>query len=107
MLKNGRIYPNTQLRITMTFRDDEGTLTDPDTVMVKTSDPCGGEATYAFGSDAEIQQDSTGVYYCDLTPNSAGRWHYRWQTTGPVFAIEDSFIVLTSPFVDNCCRDYA
>jgi hypothetical protein len=106
MLKNGRIYPNTQLRITMTFRDDAGTLTDPTTVTVKTYDPCGGEETYVYLTDAEIQKSSIGIYYADITPDSAGRWHYRWETTGPVFATEDSFSVLTSPFVDSCARDY-
>lgn len=106
MFKNGRIYPNTLVQITITFTDDAGDLADPSTVVFRTESPNGRRASYTFGTDAEIQKDSTGIYIADVTPDESGRWSYRWETTGPVFTTEDSFIVLTSPFVTDCYRDY-
>jgi hypothetical protein len=106
MLKNGRIYPNSLVRISIRFTDADGTLTDPATVKFRTCDPCGRSVTYTYLTDPEIQKESTGVYYADVTPDRGGRWNYRWETTGPVFATEDSFIVINSPFYDTCCEDY-
>lgn len=106
MLKNGRIYPNSSARVTITFTDEDGNLLDPETVTFKLMSPCARSTTYVYGTDDEIQQLSEGVYGADVTPDKAGRWGYRWEATGPVFATEDSFIVITSPFYDNCCEDY-
>jgi hypothetical protein len=106
MIKNGRLYPGMPFRVTITFTDEDGVLTDPTTVTIKVMDPCGGETTYVEGTDSEMDNPSTGVYTADITPDCAGRWSFRWITTGPVFADEGDFIVLTSPFVDNCSRVY-
>lgn len=108
MLAPGKIYINTELRLTVTFRDDDGTLVDPDTVVIRTMSPCGTEATYTYATDDEVQKSSTGIYTADITPDEAGRWHFRWQTTGTgkTTALEGDFIVQNSVFYDWCCPDY-
>jgi hypothetical protein len=109
MFKNGRIWPNTVVRLSIRFTDEDGDLTDPTTIKFKSYDPCGEEVTYTYGTDDELQKESTGKYTMDLTPDKAGRWRYRWETTGETLVREDSFIVQASPFVDDCwpCSDYS
>jgi hypothetical protein len=111
MLKNGRVAPGTPFRVTCNFEDGEGDDVDPTTVTLKTISPCGTERSYVYGTDSEVQKDSTGNYYGDITPDRAGRWRFRWESTGAftTTAIEDSFIVQASqfsPYGDNDCWDY-
>jgi hypothetical protein len=106
MLKNGRLYSGNTMQVSVTLADEDGTPVDPDTVVFKTYDPCGGLATYTYGTDSEITRSEAGVYLAEITPDKAGRWNFRWETTGPVFTTEDSFIVLASPFSSDCYRDY-
>ncbi|CAN1724428.1 conserved protein of unknown function [Hyphomicrobium sp. 1Nfss2.1] len=106
MLKNGRTYPGNPMQLTVTLVDENGTAVDPDTVTFKTYDPWDRKVTYTYGTDSEVTRSSAGVYVAEITPDKAGRWKFRWQTTGPVFATEDSFIVLTSPFYEDCYEDY-
>ncbi len=109
MLKNGRLYPGTVLRISVTFTDDTGTAVNPTTVKFKTRDPRGTERTYTYGVDAALQNNGVGIYFFDVTPDQHGRWFYRWEATGQTMAKEDSFIVLTSkfsPYDDSASVDY-
>lgn len=109
MLRNGRIYPGTVFRISITFADEDGNPVDPTTIVLKVKSPCGTRTTYTYNTDDEIQKASTGVYLADLTPDRAGRWHFRWETTGIGTTVvqEDNFIVMRSPFVNDCYpRDY-
>ena len=111
MIKNGRIYPGTPFRVTLTLQDEDGNLIDPDTVTLKTYNPCGQESSYVYGTDSEIQRDSIGYYLGDITPTIAGQWRFRWETTGTGEAtvIEDGFNVISSPFApynSNTVPDY-
>lgn len=106
MIRNGRLYPGSVFRLRMVFTDADGVNVDPATVTFKTFDPCGRIVAYVYGTDSEVQNDGVGIYYADVTPNSAGRWCYRWVTTTPVFADEGDFIVIDSPFVDASPLDY-
>lgn len=106
MFKNGRTYPGNPMTFTITITDNAGDAVDPDTVTFKLMNPCGRTTTYVYTTDDEVTRSAAGVYVADVIPDSAGRWHYRWVTTGDVLVQEDSFIVQTSPFVDDCCRDY-
>lgn len=100
MLKNGRIHPGTPITVSCAFEDLSGALVDPDSVTFKTLSPTGRERRLVYGEDAEVQRKSAGVYLGDVTPDEAGRWRYRWESTGNGTATvhEDSFIVLTSRF---------
>jgi hypothetical protein len=108
MLRNGRIFPGNVFRVSNTFTDEDGTLVDPATVSLRTYDPSGRiSAPLVYGTDAEMQRVSAGYYTCDITPDAAGRWHFRWTTTTPTSADEGDFIVIDSPFVDSSPLDYS
>jgi hypothetical protein len=111
MLTPGRLYPNTSLRLTIAFRDDDGVLVDPTTVTFKTFDPCCNFVEYVYGTDSEITKLATGRYAADIVPGVSGRWCYVWQTTGAgtTLATEGDFLVQESPWsadVFGCC-DYS
>lgn len=104
MLAPGKIYPGTSVRITVNFEDEDGDPVDPTTVTFRTFDPCGGSTSYVYDTDDEVGRSAAGAYYADIVPEIAGRWTYRWQTTGTgtVFATEaNDLIVQRSPFYDD------
>lgn len=94
----GKHYVNAPIRLSVNFTDSSGNDTDPTTVKFKTIDPCGYERSYTYGTDAEITKQSVGDYSADVTPDSAGRWLFRWETTGGVIALEGDFLVQDSAF---------
>jgi hypothetical protein len=102
-LKPGKYYPGSPIRLTVTFADTDGNGVDPTTVLFKTQDPLGTNATYTYGTDAIVGRSGTGLYYADFTPDQGGRWFIRWETTGTTttFAIEDSILIQRSPFLDG------
>jgi len=106
MLKNGRVYPGNPMLLTLAISDDNGSPVDPATVQLKLISPCGRETSFVYTTSDELLRVSAGQYTADIVPDNAGRWHARWETTGPVVVQEDSFIVLTSPFSSDCYRDY-
>jgi hypothetical protein len=59
------------------------------------------ETSYTYGTDAALVRAATGNYYVDVTPDIAGRWWFRCETTGPVSAQEGDFLVQASAFVDQ------
>ena len=108
MLEPGKIYINTELRLRASFQDSTGSPVDPDTVKFLTRSPYGRTVTYVYGTDAQVQRASTGIYTADFTPEEAGRWHYRWETTGTgtKIALEGDFIVQKSAFFNSPPLDY-
>jgi len=111
MLEPGKIWPGTALRIEVDFTDADGDPVDPTTVTFKTHSPCGDIASYVYLTDAEVGKSAVGSYYADITvptSNSAGRWGFRWETTGAgtTIADEGNFIVQLSKFFDNDSCDY-
>lgn len=110
MMTPGKIWPGSQVDITVTFTDGDGVPVDPDTVTFKTMSPEWSESSYAYGTDSEVSKQSTGYYVARITPDKAGRWHFRWLSTGDgtTIASEGDFLVMRSPFVDDpgAFRDY-
>jgi len=108
MLEPGKIYVETELRLTAAFTDSSGTAIDPDTVTFKTMSPSRDDATYVYGTDSEVQRASAGNYTADIIPTEAGRWHFRWETTGTgkVIKLEGDFVVKKSAFFDDPLTDY-
>lgn len=89
------------VRCSAEFRDplDDDALVDPATVRFKFETPAGVETTYVYGTDAQLVKESTGVYYVELNANAAGRWTYRFESTGGFqTAGEESFTVRASVF---------
>lgn len=109
MLTPGRYYPGSPIRHTITFTDESGAGVDPSTVTFKAYSPCGREYSFVYGTDDEVQKTTTGNYYAEITPEEAGDWLYRWQTTGTgtTYAEEGRFNVNHSPFYDRSPMDYA
>lgn len=98
MLAPGKHYVNAPIRLTARLQDDAGNTYDPTTVTLKTKDPWGIEASYVYGTDDEITRISAGLYAGDVTPDKAGNWAYRWETTGGVIAFEGEFLIQRSRF---------
>jgi hypothetical protein len=66
-----------------TFQDpDTLVYVDPDTVTATVTDPLGTVTTYVFGTDVELQQESTGHYKLEVTANTLGTWIYRYTSSG-------------------------
>lgn len=103
MLYPGKIWPETTLRITVSFTDENGDVVDPATVTFSTYTPSGTATSYVYGTDAEVGKSSTGNYYADIVPGESGRWRFRWVTTGTgtALATEGNFAVQASPFAGD------
>lgn len=88
------------VRVTASFADpDTGDAVDPDTVGFKYKDPLGEVTTLVYGDGARIVKDSTGNYHVDVDANLAGRWYYRFYSTGAgQAATEQAFTVQRSQF---------
>lgn len=90
---------NQQIRLTGTFTNAAGVLTDPTVVTVKVQDAEGTEITYA-----DAIKDSTGVWHKDITitkpaSGGGGTWYYRFEGTGALIAAgESSFAVQQTVF---------
>lgn len=105
----GKNYVNSPLRLTINLQNAEGTDTDPTTLTLKLRSPTNVESSYVYLTDDEIQRTDAGDYTADITPDEAGRWHYRWETTGTgtTIADEGDFLVQYSRFYDDWDTDYA
>lgn len=109
MLEPGRYFIGAEVRVTINFRNAAGTLVDPDTVTFRTYSPNNTKASYVYGTDSEVQRTSTGIYTADFTPDKAGRWYYRWETTGSgtKTAVEGGdLVVQRSPFFEDTDTAY-
>lgn len=89
--------PGDAVRCSVEFRNLDGTLADPSTVVAKYRNGTGAVTTKTYGSDAEVVRDATGLYHIDISPDAAGTWYYRFAGTGTVIAaVERSFRVTTN-----------
>jgi hypothetical protein len=93
-------YVGDLVRISATWTNAAGSVTDPTAVLAKYRDPAGTVTTYTYGTDTELVKDSTGIYHVDIDADSAGKWLYRFYSTGPGQASSSigEFIVFVSEF---------
>jgi hypothetical protein len=84
----------TQIRVTATFRNLAGALTNPTAVTCTVKKPDGTTAT------ATPASSSTGVYTADITLDAPGTWYVEWQGTGAVIAAGDAALNVRSSYVD-------
>jgi hypothetical protein len=77
-------YPEgTVVTVKGTFTNTAGAVQDPATVKLTVVTPDGVEATYVYGTDADMLKSSTGVYTCNLdTTAKRGLWLYTWWSVG-------------------------
>jgi hypothetical protein len=108
MMRPGKIFIHTEIRLEARFFDDDDVDTDPDTVTFKTMSPTGGAVTYTYGTDANLGRTDTGDFYCDITPDESGEWFWRWTATGngTTVANEGKFQVQHSPHYEGTRTRY-
>ena len=76
-----------------------GTNVNPEAVFFKVKTPAGTVTTYAYGTDAALVRDSTGVYHVDVNAAEAGQYVYRfWSTGAGQAAAEGQFLVKLTLF---------
>lgn len=83
------------------FRDVDGELIDPETVVCKVKAPDDIEAAYQFGVDAGVIRESEGVYEFWVETDQAGMYTYRWKGSGAEsVADEETFVIEESAFIN-------
>jgi hypothetical protein len=86
-----------EVRITATFTNSAGTLTDPTTITIEYKKPDGTvvTGTYAGG---QVIKSSTGIYYRDVTPaiGEEGEWLTYYAGTGTIDAAENGRFHVTA-----------
>lgn len=99
------INPGDLVRLTGTFANDAGALTDPSTITVSVRLRKRGatSASFVFGTDAEVVQDSTGVFHIDylvpdIAPDRGLSIEYEWAGTGAVQSVEQGAFVVGDRF---------
>lgn len=87
------------IKIQVEFRNEAGVLTNPTTTTLKTIDPAGVLVTYA---QAALTNPSTGKWNKSVLANKEGIWHWRWEGTGAVDAVDEgSFEMLKTQFAET------
>jgi hypothetical protein len=66
------------------------TPTDPTTITFKIRRELTGTiTTYVYGTDAELEKDSTGNYHVDYNPPAVGDYYYGFWGTGACLAADE------------------
>ncbi len=80
------------VKVSAVFKNAETQVAlDPEVVKLSVRPPSGTVTTYTYLDDATITKSSTGNYAANIDANEAGRWSYRWWSTGNGQAAEESF----------------
>jgi hypothetical protein len=85
-----------KVRVTGTFTDplNSDAAIDPTAVKCSVRSPSEVVTTYIYGTDVAVKKASTGVYYLDLSLDTAGRWYYRWWSTGTGAAADEQAMIV-------------
>ena len=70
------------IRVSAVFTDAAGDAVDPDAVFAQYKDPSGNVTELEYLTDAALVKDSVGNYHVDIDADEAGRWRYRFYSTG-------------------------
>lgn len=81
--ENTPLYVGGGRRLRFIVKDNDGTRTNPSTVVVVMTDPSGNETTYTWAAN-EVVQDGTGNFHFDNDWDEAGTWEWSVLTTGSV-----------------------
>lgn len=87
-----------KIRLTETFTNLAGVVTDPTAVTFKMKLPNGTATTYVYGTDAQLVKLGTGIYYVDWTFTMADSHRYRFAGTGTVVASDEGTILVRRSF---------
>jgi len=89
-----------QVRLTGTFKDVNGTATDPTAVTFKYSVNNGVVTTLVYGTDAALVKSATGVYYVDLNLTTAGTYRYGFKGAGVIDVVGEGTLVAEATELD-------
>lgn len=82
------------VKMTATFRNTAGAVTDPTTVTCIVKTPAGVETTYTYALTT-VDKDSTGIYSKTITTAENGLYQYYFKGTGTVAdAARGHFLVM-------------
>ncbi len=95
----GKLYQiGDMLRLQVAFTDADSVAVDPTTIALTVLEPDATETEYTYAS-GDIERDSTGTYFYDLTVDQAGIHFYKWSAGGAYVAVDEgSFKVDKSNF---------
>lgn len=83
------------VRMVGTFKDINGILVNPTTVIVRVKDPTGAVTLPA------VENDNPGIYHADIVASIPGNYYYRFESTGDLVAVADAQINVTpSPVLE-------
>lgn len=72
--------------LSVEFRNAAGTLVDPTSVKFRLQKPDNSIVELVYPTDGALQKTSTGKYFTDYTPATAGAYTYRFIGTGAAVA---------------------
>ena len=81
------------VKVTGRFKSDAGALQDPTAVFFAFKNPAGTTTTYTYGTHAQLVKDSTGVYHVILDLDAAGKYTWKFYSTGTGKASAESEII--------------
>jgi hypothetical protein len=77
-------------KATCTFKNDDGELVDPTTVIVTyRKGRSAAEVTKTFPTNAEVVRESLGVFYILIDQDQGGYWYARFEGTGALVAAQE------------------
>jgi hypothetical protein len=79
------------------FVDEDGDATDPTTIMLRYRKPQGGWREYTYGTDAEVNRVSAGIYYVTMSIDSPGTWRVGARSTGAVITNSPDYTFEAAP----------
>lgn len=85
------------VRLSANFQQSSADM-DPTTVALTVVAPDATSVTYTYAG-ATITKDSVGDYHVDVSLTAAGKWKYRWVSTGTGAAAEEGFVLVRSRLV--------
>lgn len=96
------IHLGTAVEQEITISNTAGDLADPDTLTVILRAPDGSQASYVYGTDAEVTRESVGVYVfrspgLDQATTPKKLWWIAWVATGTDVTVTDEASVEVCP----------
>ena len=89
------IYTNSTIKIYAKIKDEDGNYVDPSGLDFYITGPGTGATTinYTYGDGVVLKSGAgtTGIYYVEYLPETAGRYKYTWEASGTIQAAFKSF----------------
>jgi len=86
-------------RLDLLVQDLAGMPVDPGAVRCRVKAPDGTLSLYTYGVDPGLIRDSAGHYALDVSLDTTGAWHWRWEADSPhAGAAEGQVLVAKSRF---------